>query len=389
VRRAPGAPVGAARGRGYLCVHLLDDFSGSAKMCAEVASILAEAGHAVDVWVGSAGRAGFVRDRHPAATKFFYRTSGSKAVLLAYLLASQAILALRTFVYCAARRPDAVYVSTVLPFGAMVGARLARTRVVCHVHEVSLGTRALFVVLDRIVRTLATDVICVSRYVAARLGYHGERAHVIHNSLGAAEWARAGAIAHDRAPAPHRPLRVVMACSLKWYKGLDSFLALAALARSRGRAIEFEAILNCEREAFDRFAAKHAASNVGFVWRPRSVYDHYARADLLLNLSHPEACVESFGLTLLEGMACGLPVVAPEVGGCVELFEEGVGGWRVASRQLAAITALLERLQDDAGLWRQASLAARTAAARFSPDVFRRQLLSVLAPENASAERQG
>jgi glycosyltransferase involved in cell wall biosynthesis len=78
-------------------------------------------------------------------------------------------------------------------------------------------------------------------------------------------------------------------------------------------------------------------------------------ADLLLLTSICEAA----SLTLLEGMAAALPVVATAVGGNPELVRDGVDGILVPRGDAAAVTAAALRLLDDPATARRMGAAGR------------------------------
>ena len=69
---------------------------------------------------------------------------------------------------------------------------------------------------------------------------------------------------------------------------------------------------------------------------------------------------EGFGLTPLEAMACGVPVVATTVGAFEELIVDGKTGFLVPPGAPDAIATAIGRLLDDATLREQRSLAARS-----------------------------
>jgi glycosyltransferase involved in cell wall biosynthesis len=86
---------------------------------------------------------------------------------------------------------------------------------------------------------------------------------------------------------------------------------------------------------------------------------------------------EGFAVAALEAMACGLPLVAAEVNGIVELLEGGeeAGGVIVPSGDAAALAGGLGRLLDDDGLRRElGARARRRVQERFSLEVVGEQL---------------
>jgi glycosyltransferase involved in cell wall biosynthesis len=78
---------------------------------------------------------------------------------------------------------------------------------------------------------------------------------------------------------------------------------------------------------------------------------------------------ESAPLTLLEGMSCGLPVVATEVGGIPEIVEDGVNGFLVQPKHPEAIAERILELNEDGALRRKLGEAARrTVLERYTAD---------------------
>ncbi|MFE7630234.1 glycosyltransferase [Kocuria sp. NPDC057446] len=89
---------------------------------------------------------------------------------------------------------------------------------------------------------------------------------------------------------------------------------------------------------------------------------------------------EEFGVALVEALATGLPVVAPDAGGPATFVQDGVTGVLVDTREAAALTRAVARALDLAahpGAERAARAARALVRARFSIEVMATTLTSV------------
>jgi glycosyltransferase involved in cell wall biosynthesis len=107
------------------------------------------------------------------------------------------------------------------------------------------------------------------------------------------------------------------------------------------------------------------ADNVVWVEDRMDAETPLAAADIAVVPSHQEG----FSNSLIEAMACGLPVVATRVGGNIDAIVDDESGLLVPVKDPAALKATIFRLYDDAVLRKRLGEAARTrVSTHFSLD---------------------
>lgn len=106
--------------------------------------------------------------------------------------------------------------------------------------------------------------------------------------------------------------------------------------------------------------------NLGYLHNNHLKALAFSAADLFINPTR----AESFGLAVLESMACGTPVVAFDVGGVPELVRPGVTGYLAAPNQALDLSNSVVRLLDDRSeLANMANRCRQIAVSEYSLDL--------------------
>lgn len=363
-----------------IAVHLLNDHSGSPLVLRQSLEALRHS-YVITLYTATPGGKGLLSDLPGIDYRtVFYRRSGNRWMTLAVYLVSQLLLFRSLLLQL--RKNDVVYINTLLPFGAALAARLRGCRIIYHIHETSLKPYLLKSFLSQVAGLTADRVLFVSRYVAAQYHFPRIETTVIHNS-----------VPDDFADAARRIARadqdgtftVTMLCSLKSYKGIHEFVSVAGkLPR-----LAFELVLNASEHETARFIRDvRPPANCRIFAAQRDTLPFYERAHIVLNLSRPDGWVETFGMTLLEAMCCGRPVICPCAGGVLELVTDGAEGYTIDSGDEAAVCAALDRLSRDRLLYRRLAEAAGRRAQHFSAAAFRQKLAAALAATAGSGQRK-
>ncbi|MGB3801779.1 MAG: glycosyltransferase family 4 protein [Lewinella sp.] len=347
--------------------HLLNDYSGSPKVLRQVLQGLADTGHSVELHTSLSGT-GFLSDIPGVQlhdNRYHFIQSIPRRLLL--LLFSQLYVIVAG--WRKVRSTDIVYVNTLLPFGGAILGWLRGARVVYHLHETSVNPPIFKSFLLFWVRLCATEVIYVSEFLAKQEPLDKPR-HVIWNAIPEDFILRAGA----RHPTSARVENVLMVASLKRYKGVNEYVELARYCPE----LRFELVVNATTTDIDAYFADEPLPNNLTIYPAQvNVHPFYSRADVVLNLSRPDEWVETFGLTALEGMAYGVPVIVPPVGGIAEIVPDGRAGYQIDGRDTAAIAARLREWQTNPERYKQHCAGAQEQVARFREPHFFDRILQV------------
>ncbi len=168
-------------------------------------------------------------------------------------------------------------------------------------------------------------------------------------------------------------------------KNLEVALEVFARAASGAEAVLAVVGDGPHREAF---AARAAALGLGErvrmfgVLRGAELVDTLNACDVYLTTS----LSDTQSMTMLQAMACGLPVVAARAGGLVEYVEDGRSGVLVDPKDTEGFARALGELLADPERRGRMGLAARADTGRYGPDNVARRFEAIYAAATAGVE---
>jgi glycosyltransferase involved in cell wall biosynthesis len=271
-------------------------------------------------------------------------------------------------------RPAIIHSNGIKTHLALAAAR-PKAAVVWHVHDF-LSARPLTSRLLRLTARRVCGVVAVSEAVArdTRNLLPGRPVVAIPNAIDLNDFTPGGAISElDRLaglPAVNGAVRVGLVATYAPWKGHDVFLAAAGRLAARrpdlrarfyviGGPIYQTRAQWSEPELQELANRAGLSGQVGFVPFQEHPAGVYRGLDIVV---HASTRPEPFGLTIVEGMACGRAVIVSRAGGAAELFTNGFDAIGVYPGDAEALAAAIERLADDAEMRRRLGEHARSTA---------------------------
>lgn len=352
-----------------ICVHLYNDFSGSPLVLSTAIKGLVKNGYEVTLLTSESE--GFLSDLHVDNVNIPYRFHKNKLVRLFRLLLNQWMVFCQILKY---RKEENVliYINTLLPFGAALAGKIIGKKVLYHVHETSINPFILKSFLKWVVSVTANQIIYVSKYLMEKEPIEGPQSIVVHNALSTSFVEKANSN-KGQTTAKETPFTVLMLCSLKKYKGVHEYIELAKSLPS----YQFNLVLNTDMAGIESyFTLTTLPKNLRLFPKQNDVHPFYQKADLVLNLSNPKEWVETFGMTLLEAMTYGLPVIAPPIGGPTEIVKNGANGFSIAAQKLPKIIKTIKSLAQDQSYYLLLSLNALQTAKCFKEINFEQAIIA-------------
>lgn len=301
---------------------------------------------------------------------YSYRFSANSAVTMFRYLGVQLYTFFIAFRYLF-QKQTVFYINTLLPVGPALAGRIMGKKVIYHYHENAFAKGLFYKVLAAVMQKLAHKIICVSQYQRSFLG-RKSGVCVIPNALPNEFTSRL----HPDAEAAFGRQTVLMLSSLKEYKGTREFIELA----NRLPEYRFCLVINDVQENIDSFFYKYnifCSQNLIIYPRQNNVVSFYNEASIVINLTDKKLAVETFGLTALEAMSAGLPVIVPTEGGIAEMVTDGENGYKIDVQDLNKIVEYIHLLLSDQELYNKLSNNASAYSRNFNIDKMTESVLSL------------
>lgn len=229
------------------------------------------------------------------------------------------------------------YVNTIMPFPAVIAGRLLRCQVTYHVHEKFITPDFKQKFAEWILTHVKANRIYVSNYLKTAYDDHRNSSKVEFNRLSKDFIASIRIRPYNERK--RNTLLLVSALPSK-QKGIDLYYQLAKACPE----YTFYLITELPKEQVYKFLSAPNLSNLIIEKGGKEVNIYYEISDIILNLSNPFWVKETFGMTILEGMAYGLPAIVPNEGGPTELVIDGYNGYQVNVTNIGEVKKKIDNI---------------------------------------------
>ncbi|MCS4302435.1 glycosyltransferase family 4 protein [Chryseobacterium sp. BIGb0232] len=351
-----------------VAVHLLNDYSGSPKVLMQLLKAWTKNGFETHLFT-SGGREGFLSGINGVKNHFFwYIFSPNSLVRIFNFFLSQFLLMIKLFFFL--KKSDIVYINTVLPFGAAIAGKLKGCKIIYHIHETSVKPRFFKNFLFGVAKMTAFKIVFVSEFLLKQESLIQNQV-LLYNVLESKFTEQA-----DRFQNREKSEKIVlMICSLKIYKGVNEFFTLA----EKNPQYIFKLVVNAsENEIKNYCQGEELSDNLQIYPTQTDTHPFYQEASIILNLSQPDLWVETFGLTILEGMRYRLPSIVPPVGGVTELIANGKNGFLINSKNTDELSEKLNSILENPNVYSAFSNASYQKSLEFSEDYFEKEAVKIV-----------
>jgi glycosyltransferase involved in cell wall biosynthesis len=356
-------------------VHLLNDFSGSPMVLKE--TIASAQNNEIDsqLYIGS-GSTGILSDCNIKKNYYWYRRTPYKLLTLITYTLSQFSLFFSLFTNKKIPGNAIIFVNTLLPFGAALYGKITKRKVIYHIHEISITPKPLKWFLTYVCKHTSKLNLYVSDAHRTALPIIGIPSKQIYNAL-TEEFSRSAANFNYQQK-PNNQFNVLMIASLRDYKGVPEFFYLAKSMISYPD-ICFKLVVNDDQPAIDNYCQnKKLTPNLTIYPRTNDTKFFYKNSSLVLNLSRVDQWQETFGMTILEAITYGIPVITPPIGGPTEIIRDSKEGFYIDSRDHHKLRETVLSLYQNETLCLELSENARKRSTAFSNLAFSDAITSII-----------
>ena len=235
------------------------------------------------------------------------------------------------------KKYDIFYINTIIPMYAAVAGSILNKKIIYHIHEKYVTKSVKSRIAEFIFNHVKAERKYVSKYVADKYLHHRDCIeYIAYNKLSKEFIAATKVVPLEE----HKLNEVLMISSLQKGKGIDNFVKVAFKLPQ----LHFTLILSATEERIKDYFNYKLPPNLTLYPSQSNIHAFLQNADVILNLSIPFFLVETFGMTIIEGMAYGLPAIVPNAGGPMELIESGKNGYSIDVTDVSLVTSKIEEI---------------------------------------------